>query len=373
MLSNSQKEHLTYTAIGQIFTLCAIGLITFQYILPWMTEVDKNLANANAEIDGYTKTYNNGINLTTLWNLLAGKPERLELIKIIQSDKPWTEKVIQKVWDQNYLEWLTQSIGKSDSDKQILIQEKMKLNSIIPTLSPVSANIEEENVTLKQYVKFIEGTILKKFHFDSNVVIGMQGITFWDKWTNAENIGMFEFRFDFKWTNSDISQFITFVNTSWKPDILTTNSWSYVISKDKIPGVMGNPLMSVTSFSLQNILDPNNPNGENSGRVTLKFYVRGISKDDLLFLWESLKSRQENLWKEIDDNIKQCEKDGLICASYINKLKIFKVKYNEFTRWLDSAKIIWTGTDQIYPLSQAINTIKSLEKELDGILPKVRK
>ncbi len=370
MLSNSQKEHLTYTAIGQIFTLCATGIVWIQYIFPWMATIDANLASANAEISNYNTTYTDGINFTTLGSLLSGKPERLELIKIMQSDPTLTEQVIKKTWDQSYLDWLTQSIGKSDTDKQILIQEKKKLNSIIPTMSPVSTNIEEENVTLKQYVKFIEGTILKKFNFDSNVVIGMQGITFGDKWTNSENIGMFEFRFDFKWTNSDISRFIDFVNTAGKPDILTSNSWTFLMSKDKIPGVMSNPLMSMTSFSLQNILNPDDPNAENSGRVALKFYVRWITKDDLIYLKESLKSKKEELGKKIFDSLKWCEKDGPICESYKKRLVAFHVKYNEFSRGLDSAKVIWAGTEEIYPLSQAINTIKSLEKELDGILPK---
>lgn len=178
MLSNSQKEHLTYTVIGQVVTLMAIGIFSYQYVIPGISTINANLATANEEIENYQKTYDTGISFANLGNLLSGKPERLELVKIMQSDPPETEKVIQKIGNQNYLDWLTQSIGKSDNDKQILIQEKAKLNSIIPTMSPVSTNIEEENVTLKQYVRFIEGTILKKFNFDSNVVIGMQGITF---------------------------------------------------------------------------------------------------------------------------------------------------------------------------------------------------
>ena len=38
-------------------------------------------------------------------------------------------------------------------------------------MSPISSNIEEENMTLKQYVKFIESEILRQFNFNSNVVI----------------------------------------------------------------------------------------------------------------------------------------------------------------------------------------------------------
>lgn len=48
-------------------------------------------------------------------------------------------------------------------------------------MSPISSNIEESNISLKDYVKFIEGTILKQFNFDSNVVISMQGVSFGSK------------------------------------------------------------------------------------------------------------------------------------------------------------------------------------------------
>lgn len=75
---------------------------------------------------------------------------------------------------------------------------------------------------------------------------------------------MLEFRFDFKGTNQDIARFIDFVNTAGKPDILTNSG---LILKEKIPGVMSNPLMTMTDFSLQNVLDTDNPSAENSGRV----------------------------------------------------------------------------------------------------------
>jgi hypothetical protein len=45
---------------------------------------------------------------------------------------------------------------KSGDDKNKLIQAKQKLNSILPTLSPISNNFDEENITLKEYVKYIE-------------------------------------------------------------------------------------------------------------------------------------------------------------------------------------------------------------------------
>ena len=68
---------------------------------------------------------------------------------------------------------------------------------------------------------------------------------------------------------------------------------------------MSNPLIIMTNFSLQNVLDADNPNGENSGRATLRFYVRGISKDDLLYLRETIKSRQEEFSRKITESLKK--------------------------------------------------------------------
>ena len=372
MLSNSQKEHLTYTAIGQVFALVFALLISWKYVYPGISDINAQLSAGNTAITRYNSTVNNGIDYPTLTSILGGKAERAELIKIIQSDPEGTKKVIQKNGSQNYLDWLTQSIGRSDSDKDILIIEKAKLNSIIPTMSPISSNIEEKNMTLKQYVKFIEWTILKKFNFESNVNIGVQWIVFWGKWVSApENIGMFDFSFDFKGTNSDISRFIDYINTAGKPDILTNSG--QVFTKDSIPAVMSNPLISLKSFSLQSIIDADNPTAENSGRATLRFYVRGISKDDLIYLRESIKTRQTALSTKISDSMKWCQKDGVICASYVKKLAAFDQKYREFERSIGWAKILWSGTDEIYALSQTANTIRSLEKELENILPKDKK
>lgn len=139
-------------------------------------------------------------------------------------------------------------------------------------MSPLSGNIEEDNITLKQYVRFIENSILKRFEFDTNLVIGMQGITFGTKNGELpENLGTFEFRLDFKGKNADIIRFIKYINTAGEPSILSSTG---ILTKEQIPAVMSNPLITMESFSLQEKLDSDNPSKENSGRATLKFYIR---------------------------------------------------------------------------------------------------
>lgn len=374
MLSNSQKEHLTYTAIWQIFTLIVLWIFSYQYILPGIESLSSQKTRAQSAVNSYNSTLTNGIEYANVAKLLEGKSERAELIKVIQSDPKAAEEIIKKPIgvEKNYLDWLKWEIGSSEKEKEILKLEKAKLNSIIPTMSPLSNNIEEDNLTLRLYVRFIESSMLKRFNFDTNIVIGMQWISFGSRGTGIpENVGMFDFRLDFKWTNANIIKFIDYINTAGKPDILSYTGTT--LANDKSLAVLSNPLITMESFSLQEKLDKNNPNKENTGRASLKFYVRWVSKDDLTYLKENLKTRQAKLVANIDDNVKQCEKDTILCASYNKKLLMFQVKYREYERSFNAIKIPLTWSDEIYALSQSINTLKSLEKELESILPKTRK
>jgi hypothetical protein len=361
MLSNSQKEHLTYTAIGQVFTLVALGIFAYQYIIPGISEIDALSSKAQTTINSYNSIVKEWFDYSGLASKLEGKPESAELIKIIQSDSTTAQAIIKKPANEtkDYIDWIKWAISESDKDKAVLKLEKAKLNSIIPTMSPLSSNIEEDNITLRQYVKYIENTILKGFNFDSNVVIGMQGITFWAKGgSTPENLGMFDFRLDFKGTNGDIIRFINYVNTAWKPDILSASG--IIRADNSAIAAMSNPLITMESFSLQDKLDKDNLNKENSGRATLRFYVRWVSKDDIGYLKENLRVRQLKLKTSINTNVQSCTKDPIWCASYNKKLTSFSQKYLEYERSIDSTKSSLSWNDEIYMLSQSVNTLKSI-------------
>jgi hypothetical protein len=49
------------------------------------------------------------------------------------------------------------------------------------------------------------------------------------------------------------------------------------------------------AFSLQDPLDLKNPDKINNWRVTIRFYVRGSSMDDVTYLRENLKTRKDEL------------------------------------------------------------------------------
>lgn len=369
MISNSQKEHLTYTAIGQIAVLIWLLSLVFYYIKPWYAEMSANLSKTNAAIERYNSTESDGISYSDLWSFLVNKPEYGELIKIIQADPKNTEEVIKKkAWAWTYLSWLKDVIwgDASIKDKRSLVVQKALLNSVIPTMSPANNSIEESNITLKQYIRFIEWSILKKFNFKTNSALGMQGITFGNKDGNVpSNVGMFDFRIDFESTNADILNFIDFVNKAWDPQILSYTG-------TEAPGIMSDPLITFSNFSIQNIIDKDNPSAQNSGRATITFYVRGITKEDLSMLKENLKVRREDLAKKIDEGIKYCTINKL-CAGSSKSLEAFQKKYQEFQRTSGKVTVNGTWNDEIYPLTQQANTIKALETEFDTILPKQKK
>jgi hypothetical protein len=56
MLSTSQREHLTYTLIGQVLTLAAVGILLWQYIVPGLSQIGTNIEAAETSINNYAET-----------------------------------------------------------------------------------------------------------------------------------------------------------------------------------------------------------------------------------------------------------------------------------------------------------------------------
>jgi hypothetical protein len=367
MISTSQREHLKYTAIGQWLILGVLGVVTWNYILPGMSDVDTRVAAANTAILEYKDTIENGVNMQNLGVILSSQGDKAELIKVIQTAPKETEWAIKKVGAGDYLPWLKDTISNKTSkeEKEALIQVKKKLNSILPTMSPISANIDEENVTLREYIKFIEENILKKFDIDSNISLGMQGLTYGGpNSAQPKNVGMFDLRLDFKASNKNIAALIDYVNQAGNPSSLTQTG---VLDKDKVPTLMSNPLLTIESFSLQDSLDLNSPEKQNNGRASIRFYIRGSSMDDITFLRNNLKTRKEEFGKWIDKATLECKNSG-VCAK-LKLLEAFAKKYREFTRSIDETKFAVGGTDEIYALSQQVNSLRLFQDEFEKLVP----
>jgi hypothetical protein len=123
--------------------------------------------------------------------------------------------------------------------------------------------------------------------------------------------------------------------------------------------------MTVESLSLENVLDSRKPSAMNNGRITIRFYVRWSSQEDLVFLQNSLIDRQETLRKEIASAIAECGKQSLLCTNE-PMLKKFETKYNEFSRSLDGTK--WIQSIDITILWQISLSLRALNEEFNTII-----
>lgn len=134
----------------------------------------------------------------------------------------------------------------------------------------------------------------------------MQGITIGKEGTEIpENIGTFDLQISFKAKNKDITDFIQFLNITGNPELLTSTG---VMTEKDIPGVMTNPLITIVNFGLQDPVEDQPTDKENSGRVTLRFYVRGVSATDMIALEENIKAREKVLSESLTQNIEECTK-----------------------------------------------------------------
>ncbi len=230
-------------------------------------------------------------------------------------------------------------------------------------MSPISGSIDEENITLKEYILFIEREILKRFELDSNMSLGIQGLTYGNAWNGIPTgIGTFDLVLNFKSSNERVKELIDFVNLSGNTEILTQSG---ILDSQDIPEIMSNPLITMEAFSLQDPLDLKNPDKINNWRVTIRFYVRGSSMDDVTYLRENLKTRKDELLANINSAVSGCQQNEVLC-SQLEALQEFQKKYNEFLRGVSETDT-WGGSiNDIYSLSQQVNALRTFETEFES-------
>lgn len=364
MSTKNQREQLMHTAVGQIAIIVLVLAGTWLYTLPLYSKLSASIVSTNEAIELFTETSKNGIPYKELNTLLGKNKWQEELLWIIQSAPKETQEAIKKIGGEPYLTWLVDAIGKSNDDKEKLSLKKARLNSILPTLNPISNNITEETVSMKKYITFVEENILKQFQIRSTASLSIQNIKYGKKWgIMPEVVGSFDNEVAFKATNENIIKMINYINLLGHPEILTE---TWVISGGT-PAIMSNPLAMIDSFSLENILDPTKPNEENSGRMTLRFYIRGSNTTDIAFLWSTIVSRKAVLSKKIETTLATCLAE--ITCPKKKDLQLLSRKYTEFSRSSEGKKAT-QGTELIYSLSSELDSIKSLEDEYNKLTGK---
>ncbi|NRH20512.1 hypothetical protein HOO68_00500 [Candidatus Gracilibacteria bacterium] len=359
MSTKNQREELVHSLMGQATTIIFVIIISWFYILPKYVALTDSIDKTNTLIKEYQDTYKNGILYTKLDGMLSSKG-KVELLSIIQSAPKETQVVIKNISGEPYLDWINSEINKSSTDEIKLSTKRARLNSILPTLNPINNNLIQETINLKKYISFIEINILKQFGIESITPLGLQGIRYGKKGgTIPESVGSIDTDITFKTTNGQIYKMINYINGLGKYDILNDTNIS---SSGGNPSIMSNPLVMIDSFSLNGPFNPNKPNDENGGNMTIRFYIRGSSPDDIVFLSENLKSRKETLGKKISTTLDACI--GELTCPRKKDLEIVSRKFLEYTRAIDSKINI---KDDIYALSSELDAIIAIEKEFINV------
>lgn len=374
------REQLTSIAILQILCLGGAGIFTVYYTLPKLEEISTQSKRTNEVIQKYESIETDGIPFGELVQTIESVGKNTELVEIIKKSPDDTKTAITKSGSAPYLSWLTNALQSSGDDQIKLEKAKAKINTIIPTLSPsINEKVQEDSITLKTYINYIEQSIIKKFSLDTNSPLGIEGINYTsDDTSNGigginNAIGFFDLTLTFKTSNMNLGRFLDFIKNTGNPAILGDDpdgSGSGSISTTgtgDIPPIMSNPLITLESLSVESPINMSYPNIQNSGRVTLRIYIRGSSQSDQTFLKEAFQKKQSELSAKIDTSIAYCTQTETPCT-YDQPLKNLKNKFDQFSKATDALMSSQdAGVKSIYILSQQLESLKYLENEYNTI------
>lgn len=360
---NITREQLVYRVGLQIFLTLMAVVFTVVYTLPKLEAISEQNAETNAAIENYNSITNNGIPQTQLLSTINRIGNNSELAEIITRAGDKISTIITKQSTKPYLEWLKEEALKDDADRAALADAQAKINSIIPTLSPMSNNRNAESVTLREYITFIEQEILAKFNIESLAPLGIDGVKYEETEDGALSnpVGTFTVEMNFKTTNENIVKLLDFIKNSGDPAILSD---SQILPNP--PAVMSNPLITIESLALNEMLNASAPTSENSGRIILKFYVRGSSMTDANYLIEAFNKRKNALNEEINAKVTSCEKD--MCAA----LESYKKVQKKFAQFNKSLETILTNTqgktiETVYIVGQQLQSLQAIRQEFENI------
>lgn len=228
--NTSVQEQLTYSAILQIGSVIICALIFFIFILPRLQHINAQTERTNEVIGKYDSITQNGIAFSDLPAVITRVGNNNELQEIIKANDEAAKEVIQKTSDNlTYLAWLEYELRDKDKYEHALKEAKDKINTILPTLSPISGGIEENNITLRDYIEFIETKILKEYSLESFSALGIDSIQYSESERDMINpIGYFDTTITFKATNKNIADLLDMLYQSGDPYILETTGESLV-------------------------------------------------------------------------------------------------------------------------------------------------
>ncbi len=370
MISSSQREHLVYTLTGQVSLIFLFIGWALYYVLPWRANIAEAQVVANSKITEFNVLKKDGLTIDAVKRIASTSNQYEELLKIIGISWQNAANAITKDSpDMEYLDWIKGKVAGSDSDKAILVRTKTLINSIIPTMSS-AGSIEEEMLTLKGMIIFIEGKFIKQFNVQSTSPIGISGMNFWKVKDLPDGIGYLDIKLEVTGTSDNIMRLIRYINKSGDPTALLAEEGNSAVDsrllqdQSTLPKILENPLITITQFSLQDLPTNLGPNEENTGRLSLRLYLRGWAPQDIRSFQNQLIARIDRLITTIQDQQDKCKNTPSLCTNE-EKNKVNNEKLRIIRKGMNDAIKNKGGLWQIYVLSQFFNTIKNLEDEIN--------
>lgn len=111
--------------------------------------------------------------------------------------------------------WLKENSISNENDIQKFSDGQAKINSIIPTISPISHNRNTESITLREYITFIEKEILAKYNIESLSPLGIESVKYDEQDGSLKNpVGEMKVDINFKTANRNIIELLDFLHKS---------------------------------------------------------------------------------------------------------------------------------------------------------------
>lgn len=325
--TTSREEQLKYTVGLQVgLSLLAI-IATVLYTMPKMEEISAQTEITNQKISEYNSLQNTGIPYNSLQSSIRKVGNNTELSEIVSNNGESIKTLLVKTdVSKKYSDWLAAEMNSSEDAKIRLANDEAKINSIIPTMSPLSNNQTGMSVTLRDYVTFLEKNILKEYNIVSLSPVGIDGVKYQENKESglSSPIGQFSADISLKSTNDNIRKLLNYIHSLGEISILENDE---IVANP--PAIMSNPLVTVESLSLKNALDSDNPNAINEGRLVVNFYVRGSSNTDRDYLIEGFNKKRNALAAEIDAAVLECQKTNCVSIELLLAVQIKFQKFNQ--------------------------------------------
>jgi len=323
---NKERNRLIGSASVCTFVVIILALYGFYYIYPEYTTILENSASVNAQNLKYIAIEQDGLDLPELKKILEQNPAKQAETKLYFSSEDRLNAVIQKPKSEkkNYSDWLDSELWKKTQYEE----EIQKNNAIIENIIPLFASQKISDfrndtdqpvtglITLRSFIRFVETGLLGKYSLQSYSPLGIGNIVFDDKEKNSDSIGSFVVNLDISWQNSNIKALINTIQSSGKITINKEGkleSITDMTNTNRLYSTLSNLLITIDDIKFSS--DLSDDTKDNKGNITLRFYVRGIGKAELITINENLLSRYTTLVKILNDTLDCSKLKPQVCAN----------------------------------------------------------